>query len=480
MRVRFCPSPSGAGMHLGNAKTALFNYLFAKKNNADFIMRIEDTDQSRVVNGGADQIFEDMRWLGIVPNMGYGTDNKPAGVYTQMERLPIYKKYVDQLLEKGLAYKCYCTQQELDAKREAALAVNPKAPFKYPGTCRHVKQDQDKPYVVRFKAPTEGSITFTDIAFGNKTFPNKENYDFVIMREDGSPLYNTAVVIDDGITDQITHVIRGSDHLKNQIQQILLYTALELPLPVFCHLPMLLSPAGGKLSKRDGSVSVAEYRKAGYSPNAVLNYLVRFGWGYGNQEIFSLSEMIEKFDINNVHCRDGKFDTKKFAITNAEHLKSDVLTSDAEYVKHVQPFLQERKINISDNDLTPFISVIRSRAKNFVEAADLLTPILTSSPASTELMIKTFNKLNVGYLKALNTVFCGIDGWNEETIRSNVNAWLSKENLALKDVGSVLRVALLGQTNSPEIFQVMNAMGKSQILNRLNNTLSVLEKISYS
>ena len=324
MRVRFCPSPSGT-LHLGNAKTALFNFLFAQKAGGDLLFRIEDTDQTRVVKDGAEKILADMVWLGLIPNMGFGTNNKPAGTYTQMERLETYQKIAHQLVEQGLAYRCYCTQEELDKKREEAIAANPKAPFKYPGTCRNIKEVLDKPFVIRFKAPTEGYTEFTDIAFGKRSVPNKENYDFVLMRANGIPLYNFAVVVDDGITDGITHIIRGSDHIKNTPTQVLLYQALGLQVPTLCSLPMLLNKDGQKLSKRDGSVSVAEFREAGYSPDAVLNYLVKFGWGHGNQELFSLSEMIDKFNLEDCNCRDGKFDPVKFASINTAHLKSETL-----------------------------------------------------------------------------------------------------------------------------------------------------------
>lgn len=481
MRVRFCPSPSG-DLHLGNAKTALFNYLVSKKYGGEFVFRVEDTDQSRVVENGAEKILAEMKWLGIIPDIGYGVDKKLVNSYTQMGRLESYKKIAYDLVEKGLAYKCYCTQEELDKQRELALAENPKAPFKYPGTCRNLTKDLDKPFVIRFKAPTEGFTEFEDITFGKRKITNKENYDFVLLRANGIPLYNFAVVVDDGITDQITHVIRGSDHIKNMVTQVLIYQALNLKLPVFCHLPMLLGKEGQKLSKRDASVSVADYRKQGYAPHAVLNYLVKFGWGFGNQEIFSLQDMIDKFTLEACHCRDGKFNPTKFLNINIEHLKSEVLMPTSEYAKHIKFILEDsnKNINVSQEQLETFIPVIRSRAKTFVEAVSLLEPMLQNEiTIAPELINKTFNETTILYLKSLKAIFCNTE-WNEKTIRANVLSWLEKEKLSLKDIGAPLRLALLGQSNSPEIFQVLSAMGKAKSLNRLNITLSKLDQQALS
>lgn len=481
IRVRFAPSPSSPqhGMHIGNAKTAMFNCLFAKSNGAEFLFRIENSDQERTVDGCADKILEELKWLGIYPTMGYGTDNKPAGIYTQAERFPIYRKYVNRLIEQGFAYKCYCTQEELDKKREEALAKDPKKPFKYPGTCRNIKDNLDKPHVIRFKAPTEGYTEFEDITFGKRQIPNKENYDFVLMRADGSFLYNTCVVIDDGIIDKITHVIRGSDHLKNLVPQILLYQALDIPTPTFCHLPMVMSPTGkGKLSKRDGSVSIDEYKKQGYAPQAILNYLAKFGWSLGNKEVFSFNEMIENFKLEDCHCRDGKYDPVKFLSINYEHLKSETLTPNDDYVKLLKPFIDAKNIgNITEEQLKPFVNVVRARAKTFAEAANLLEPMLRSEvQAAPELIERTFNEKTTVYLQCLNDLLVGVENWNEESLRNSVQHWLQQEQLSLKDIGGVMRVALLGQQNSPEIFSVMNALGKDKSLSRINKTLAQLKE----
>lgn len=470
-KVRCAPSPSGS-LHCGNLKTFIFNYLYSSKHKCDFILRIEDTDQSRAVPNGAENILEELEWVGLKPNMGYGTSNKPAGVYTQMERLAIYKKYAEELLAKNLAYKCYCTEKDLNNKREEALALNPKSPFAYPGTCADLTESKDLPYVVRLRTPKEGITSFEDTTFGKRDVPNKENYDYVIMRSNGIPLFAFANCIDDGIIDGITHVIRGSDHLKNMVQCVLIYKALGIPLPSFTHLPILRNKDGGKLSKRDSAVSVAEYRKAGYSPQAILNYLVRFGWGHGDQEIFSLQEMIDKFTLEACHCRDGKFDPVKFANLNYIHLKSEELTPTPRYVELTQPFLRAKGVEATDEQVTAFIPVIRSRAKTFVEAATLLEPLLrTEVTFDTQLMGKTFNQVNAEYLKCLGEVLASVESWDEAAIRAKVQSWLTVREISLKDVGGVLRLALLGTAHSPEIFQVLSALGKERVGARIHRCL---------
>ena len=472
-RVRCAPSPSGQ-IHIGNAKTFLFNYLFSRKYDADFILRIEDTDTARVVLGGAEKLLAELKWLGLAPTMGWGTDNCPAGNYTQMGRLPVYKKYVDDLLNKGLAYKCYCTEQQLNSEREKAIVANPKAPYKYPGTCRTVG-DLDKPYVIRFKAPTDGSTSFEDIAFGSRQVPNKENYDFVIFRQNGIPLFNFANCIDDLAIDGITHVIRGSDHLKNTPQQVMLTDALGFERPAYCHLPMLLNAAGGKLSKRDGSVSVAEYREMGYTPAGILNYLVRFGWGHKNQEVFSMDELVSLFDIHDCGKNDGKFDPKKFAAIQYEHLKSQTLTPDEDYVALLFPFLIDKgylashkgTLSSADkNTILRALPLIRSRAKTLMEAADEMMIFLQDVVVAD----KQYADCGVDRKQA-ESIITAIEStgeWNADNVRHSVNGWLTEKDLKLKDIGVFLRLALTGRERSPELFQVAAGLARAKSLNRLH------------
>lgn len=475
--TRIAPSPSKSegkttsGLHLGNVRTALFNYLFAKQNNGNFLFRIENTDIARCSETGADDILSELNWLGLSPTIGYGVSDNPNS-FTQLGRLEIYKKYVDQLLAEGKAYKCYCSADDLEKQRAEALAKNPKAPFKYPGTCRNAKSS-DKDYVIRLKTPNEGEIVFEDLVFGKVVIPNKENYDFVIFRQNGIPLFNFANAIDDFFIDNVSHVIRGRDHLANTAIQMLIGLALGVKkFPIYAHLPMMLGKAGNKLSKRDGAVSVREFKEAGYAPKAILNYLSRFGWSSGNQEVFSIEELISKFNLFKLNKSDGKFDYKKFEVINFEHLKSTELLSDDEYIHHLQPFLNERKLSPSREELSNFLKIVRPRAKTFKEAAEILEPLISKEiNFSAELLKKTFNEENSNLFKEIKQSFEKIPEWNENSLKGRVQDYLSSKKLSLKDVGATMRVGILGQQSSPELFSVLAAMGRDATLKRMDGAL---------
>jgi len=358
-RVRFAPSPTGY-LHIGGVRTALFNWLWARKHKGVFILRIEDTDQERSTDESRRVILDALKWLELDWDEGPGVGG-PHGPYFQMERLPVYREFAERLIGKGRAYRCYCTKDELDAQRAALRAKDPKAMFVYPGTCRNRTDHPDKPFVVRFRAPDTGSVTYVDLVFGAITTPNSAQQDFVLVRSDGVPLYSFGAVVDD-VTMGITLVSRGRDHMVNTPPQILLYEALGYAPPKFAHLPMMLAPSGEKLSKRHGAVSVDEYRAMGYSPMGVLNYLVRFGWSYGDEEIFSRDDLISKFDFANVGKADGKFDPKKFADVAFEHLKRSDLTPTGRYATMVRPFLAEIGIiDPDDKKLASAIATIRDR-----------------------------------------------------------------------------------------------------------------------
>lgn len=475
VRVRIAPSNTGSDVHIGNVRTALFNYLFAKKNKGTFVFRIENSDTVRSKDEYADSIAASLNWLGLTPDEGYKCANQDYGPYMQTHKLDRYKQVADQLIESGHAYRCYCTTEELAAQKE--LTKDKKGFAKYSGTCRDRKdQPNDKPFVVRFKAPRDGEIVFEDKVFGKMVIPNKENYDFVIMRGNGIPLYNFGCVVDD-MDQKISHVIRGRDHLVNTVPQILLYSALNAPIPVMAHLPMMLNQKGEKLSKRDGAVTIREYRENGYSPNAILNYLAKFGWGFKDKELFSLDELIENFSLEACGRNDGKFDPVKFASINYSHLKSEELTTSDTYAQHLKVIVDSKNIgDFSTDHLTPFIPVVRSRAKTFIEASAFIEPMLNNDMKPTaELMAKTFNEKNTAHLEALDTMLRTLDNWNEESLRNNIQTWLTAEHLSLKDIGGALRVALLGQPNSPELFQVMDVLGKVKSLNRLHSTLTRLK-----
>jgi glutamyl-tRNA synthetase len=465
-RLRFAPSPSGY-LHIGGVRTALFNWLWARKTGGKFVLRIEDTDQDRSSIDSVRAILDSLRWLGMDWDEGpeVGGD---FGSYFQSERKPLYRSTTERLISEGKAYRCYCTKEELDAQREALKARNSKAQFVYPGTCRHRTDQPDLPYVVRFKSPTEGATEFNDKVFGLISTPNKSQQDFVLVRTDGYPLYNLAATVDDHEM-QMTFVARGRDHIGNTPQQILLYRALGWEPPEFAHLPMMLNMKGEKLSKRDGAVSTKEYQEKGYTPEAVLNYLVRFGWSFGDKEIFSRDELIEAFDWNNVGKGDGKFDEKKFADVAFEHLRQDRLTGIDSYVELVKPFLAARGIeNPDDALLRKAIPGIRDRARTLVDAAHDLDFYFREPPEQDEKAVAKFlTPESKPRLAALAALFEGHGDWTPAALEVAFKAWVEQQGLQLKDVAQPMRVALTGRSASPPLFDVMDVLGRERSLARL-------------
>jgi glutamyl-tRNA synthetase len=472
-RVRFAPSPTGY-LHIGGVRTALFNWLWARKTGGAFILRIEDTDQGRSTAESRAVILESLTWLGI--DWDEGPDKGgPYGPYTQMERLALYRGEADKLIVAGKAYRCYCTKEELDRERAALKAKDPKASFRYPGTCRDRKDQPDKPFVVRFKTPTSGAVRYVDKVFGEVTTPNSEQQDFVLLRSDGVPLYNFGATVDD-ITMKISLVARGRDHMVNTPPQILLYEAFGAKPPEFAHLPMMLAPSGDKLSKRHGAVSVGEYRDQGYAPSAVLNYLARFGWSFGDQEIFSRQDLVDKFDWAHCGRGDGKFDAKKFLAINYEHLKSQDLVGDREYAERVLPFLKSRGVVGATQDaVEKLVPLIRERAHTFVEAADALdyffrTEPVTDEKAAAKFLVPTASQPLrdlAGVLADLGAWTGGRGEWNLVNLKEALDAWLLDKKLTMKDVAQPARVALTGRTASPGLHEVLVGLGREVSLARL-------------
>jgi glutamyl-tRNA synthetase len=470
-RVRFAPSPTGY-LHIGGVRTALFNWLWARKHNGVFILRIEDTDQERNTEESRQVILDALGWLGLDWDEGPGVGG-PNGPYFQMQRLPIYKEFAERLIEQKRAYRCYCTKEELDAQRAALKARDPKAMFVYPGTCRNRTDQPDKPFIVRFRTPETGQVTYVDLVFGGVTTPNSAQQDFVLLRSDGVPLYNFGAVVDD-VTMGITLVCRGRDHMVNTPPQILLYEALGYPLPEFAHLPMMLAQSGEKLSKRHGAVSVGEYRTMGYTPNGVLNYLARFGWSYGDEEIFSKDDLIRKFDFSNVGKADGKFDPKKFADVAFEHLKRPDLTAVDEYAKMVRPFLAD--IGIADPDETKLhlaIPTIRERARTLKEAADAMSYYFRDPVFDDKAKKKFLTPESAPRLAELKTVLASLEAWNHAAIESAITGWLASLNLAMKDIAQPARVALTGRSVSPGIYEVLEVLGKQESLARIDRGIEL-------
>jgi glutamyl-tRNA synthetase len=465
-RVRFAPSPTGY-LHIGGVRTALFNWLWARHTGGAFVLRIEDTDQERSTPESLQVILDSMTWLGLGWDEGPGVGG-PNGPYTQMERLAVYRAWSEKLIAQKKAYRCFCTKEELDAARQALKAKDPKATFRYPGTCWERKDVPARPFVVRFRAPEAGSLTYVDEVFGEVTTPNSAQQDFVLLRSDGVPLYNFGAVVDD-IAMGMTLVARGRDHMVNTPPQILLYEAFGATPPAFAHLPMMLAPNGEKLSKRHGAVSVTEYRDQGYAPRAVLNYLARFGWSHGDQEVFSLDELVAAFDWEHCNRSDGKFDAKKFLAINHEHLKSEKLVPTEEYVDRVLPFLAKRGLeNLDREKVKAAIPMIRERATTLVDAADRLDFVFRDPPqVDPAAAAKFLGEASARMLGELAAVVEQVEPWTAQAVEAKVVAWLGEKSLQIKDVAQPARVALTGRTASPGLYDVIAVLGKARAVARL-------------
>ena len=472
-RVRFAPSPTGY-LHIGGVRTALFNWLWARKSGGAFILRIEDTDRERSTQDSVHVILESLRWLGLTWDEGPEVGG-PHAPYSQIDRLSLYAEYAERLVRERKAYRCFCTKEELEAQRISLRARDPKATFKYPGTCRDRKDEPDLPYVVRFRAPDTGSLTYVDMVFGSVTTPNAAQQDFVLLRSDGVPLYNFGAVVDD-VTMGITLVARGRDHMVNTPPQIMIYEALGCPPPQFAHLPMMLAPNGEKLSKRHGAVSVGEYRDQGYAPGAVLNYLARFGWSHGDKEVFSVEELTHLFDWAQCNRSDGKFDAKKFLAINHDHLKSEALVPTDEYVRRLVPFLERRGFSRPNiEQVREAIPMIRERATTFADAADRLDFVLRDPPivdpaAAAKFLVPD----SAPRLREMAAIVDAVEPWSKSAIESAVEKWLSSVGLPIKDVAQPARVALTGRAASPGLFDVIAVLGRERAVARLRLTAQSL------
>jgi len=476
VRVRFAPSPTGY-LHIGGVRTALFNWLWARKNKGAFVLRIEDTDRERSTAESKQVILDSLKWLGIDWDEGPEVGG-PNGPYEQTARLDLYRAEAERLIAEKKAFRCFCTKEDLERAREELKARDPKATFRYPGTCRDRTDHPDLPFVVRFRAPTEGTVTYVDKVFGEVKTPNSAQQDFVLLRSDGIPLYNFGAVVDD-IAMGITLVARGRDHMVNTPPQILLYEAFGAKVPEFAHLPMMLAPNGEKLSKRHGAVSVTEYRDQGYLPDAVLNYLARFGWSHGDKEVFSKAELVQAFDWNACGRPDGKFDPKKFIAIQQEHMKSKLLSSDDDYARRLVPFLKKEGIDVEPGAISPkAIAVVRPRAKTFVEAAKAIEIFVREPEIAGEARAaldapEAFTILD-GYAAAMTAV--GPAEWSRESLEKATKAWAEAASLTPKQFGPAVRVALTGRTASPGLEDVLDALGRERSLSRLEAALGLRKK----
>ena len=444
----------------------MFNWLWARQQGGQFLLRVEDTDQERSSLESVRAIMDALRWLGLDWDEGPEVGGKFAP-YFQSDRKDHYRAAAEQLIAAGKAYRCYCTKEELDEQRAALKARDPKAQFVYPKTCRDRRDQPDRPFVVRFKSPDTGATEFSDLVFGQVSTPNDQQQDFVILRQNGLPLYNLGAVVDDHEME-ITLVARGRDHIGNTPQQVLLYQALAWKLPEFAHLPMMLSQKGEKLSKRHAAVSVAEYRDKGYTPEGVLNYLVRFGWSYGDQEIFSRQQLIELFSWDHVGKSDGKFDEKKFADVAFEHLTRPELTNDAAYIAGTLPFLEARGLAAVDSQIVEkALPLIRERARSFQDAAHHLDFYFREPPeGDPKVEQKVLVPDAAPKLLAVRDWLAQQD-LASPALEAEFKTWVEAQGWSLKDVAQPVRVALTGRGTSPGLFEMMQVMGKELALARL-------------
>jgi glutamyl-tRNA synthetase len=462
VRTRFAPSPTG-DLHIGGARTALFNWLLARHCQGTFILRIEDTDVARSTQASIQVILDAMNWLGM---------DWDEGPFYQTRRLSYYQEAAERLLKEGKAYRCYCTPEELEAKRENALKAGLKP--KYDRTCLGRKDiPPDKPFTVRFISPNEGKTVVDDMIQGRVEFDNAELDDLIILRSDGLPTYNFSVVIDD-LTMDVTHVIRGNDHLNNTPRQIQIYQALDYPLPKFGHVPMILGPDKKKLSKRHGAQSVMEYQKMGYLPQAVVNYLVRLGWSYGDQEEFTLEDLIEKFTLEAVGKSAAAINPGKRDWLNSQYIKRLELD---DLVQKVRPFIEAKGHSVSDPELLKKVVLsLRERAKTLVEMADLSDFYFCDEIVYEEKAAGKF--LQSESMPVLEEVISSLtkeSNLDKETGHRLVQQLSETRGEPMVKIAQPIRVALTGKTVSPPIDEVMEALGKKEVMKRIEKALHYIK-----
>ncbi len=455
--TRFPPSPTGY-LHIGGARTALFNWLFARQKKGKFVLRIEDTDKERSTDEATRAIVESLEWLGI---------DWDEGPYFQSRRYPVYLEMVERLVSAGKAYYCHCTPEELEARREAAKALGLKP--KYEGKCRDKGLGPGPNAVVRLKSPQSGKTAFHDMVKGPISFQNEELDDLVLWRSDGSPTYHLAVVVDD-ITMGITYVIRGDDHVNNTPRQILIYQALGEPLPHYAHVPMILGPDRTRLSKRHGATSVLAYREMGYLPHALLNALARVGWSHGDQEKFTVQELIEKFSLENVGKSAGIFNPEKLLDLNAQYIRE---SDSKDLSEGLIPFLERLGFkNLDETQVRGAAETLRMRSKTLVEMAGTARFYFEKDLRYEENADRKFMKPEVVPLMQETRVRLEkTPDFTQKSLEGLFLHILDEKKIKLGDIAQPLRVALTGTSVSPGLFEVMEVLGKEKVLRRMDKAL---------
>lgn len=483
IRVRFAPSPTG-NLHIGGARTALFNWLYARHYKGTFILRIEDTDQVRSTEEAVNVILEGMKWLGLDWDEGPGKEGK-YGPYYQMQRLSLYQKYTEILLKNKKAYYCYCTKEELTESRQKQIKED--NPFRYDRHCLNLSEEEKrrneeegrKP-VIRLKIPAK-KIVFNDLLRGEVNFEGELLSDFVIVKSDGIPTYNFAVVIDDALMD-ISNIIRGDDHISNTPKQILIYEALGFNLPKFAHLPMIMGSDHTRLSKRHGATSVMEYKEIGYIPEAVVNYIAHLGWSSGDErEIFSLEELVKEFSLDKISKHAAVFSIDKLNWFNSEYLKKRSVDS---LVKMVIPFLKEANY-IQEENLSPvklewlkeIIKLMQGRFKNFSQFIDYADYFFVDKiDIEPQAFQSVLNKEGISdILKALKEELAVLKCWDEKSIEDIVREIASSLQIKGGKIIHPIRVALTGKKIGPGLFELIVVLGQEKTIQRLEEAIEKLK-----
>lgn len=459
--MRFAPSPTGY-LHIGGARTALFNWLLARHEKGKYILRIEDTDQVRSTKESIDAILESLTWLGL---------DWDEGPVFQTDRLSVYREHVERLLREGKAYPCYCTPEELEERRQTALREKRKP--KYDGCCRTGREPvPGRTPAIRFKAPQQGMTVLRDLIKGTIEFSNEELDDLVIQRSDGWPTYNFSVVVDDA-TMGITHVIRGDDHVNNTPRQILLYEAFGYPLPEFAHVPMILGADKARLSKRHGATSVMAYKEMGYLPEALVNYLVRLGWSHGDEEVFTKEDLIQKFSLENVGKSAAVFNTEKLLWLNGLYIRQENPEHLADLLR---PFLEERNLKPRSREwLIEVIKTLQERSKTLVEMADQAAFYFRGDFEFEEKASK--KHLTPAIKEPLEMLIAALASSpepDEKELERMFQEIVTKKGIKLGAIAQAVRVSLTGRAVSPGIYEVMKILGKDEVLQRLSRGLRKL------
>ncbi len=455
IRTRFAPSPTGY-LHIGGARTALFNWAYARRHGGHFVLRIEDTDRERSTEASEIAVLEGLRWLGI---------DWDEGPFRQSERAGRHAEVVEALIAAGRAYRCVCSKEELEERKQRTIAAGDK--WTYDGRCRDANHAADcGPHVVRLRMPAEGHIGFEDLVFGPSGQDAREIGDAIIRRSDGVPLYHLAVVVDDADME-ISHVIRGADHLNNTPLQLAIYDAMGAKPPIFAHVPLIVSAGGKKLSKRMDDVSVQSYREQGYLPEAVTNWLVRLGWSHGDQEVFSRDEIRELFSLDSVGRGGAQADPDKLAWLDQHYIKA--LPREA-LMKLLTPFLEQ----VAGVSVTPppgleqLVDLLRERSKTLIEMAQGARFALVDTVEYEEKAAAKFLKPGSdALLQDLHDALAAIDDWNEKNLETAIHAVRERHELGMGKVAQPIRVAITGTTVSPGIFETLAALGKDRTLARM-------------